>query len=317
MTARPRVLVVAKRSAYESYAQRAALAKRLLAAHDPTVQRIVPAHEEHVATLTAVREALADLGARARLVRVARDRAEWFPDGAYDLVVTVGGDGTLLAASHHVASGPPVLAINSAPADSVGFFCAATRASARDALASALRGELRTSTLSRMAVERNGRAVHQRVLNEALFCHASPAATSRYLLRFEGDDARQGLREEEQKSSGFWIGPAAGSTAAQRSAGGKILRLSSKHLQLVVREPYTPRGEPLQLARVLMPSGERLVVRCKMRDARLFLDGDHTMIRCRLGDVLVFSRSDDALDVLGLPERPMSDRIAPRTTSSR
>jgi len=305
MTVKPRVLVVAKRSAYESYGQRAALAKRLLAERDPTVARIVPAHEEHVATLAAVRACLAALGARTRFVRASRAGGAWFPDGAYDLVVTVGGDGTLLAASHHVASGTPILGINSAPADSVGFFCAATRSDASDALTLALRGEVRAVTLSRMQVVRNGRKVHNRVLNEALFCHASPAATSRYLLQLEGDDAREGPRQEEQKSSGFWIGPAAGSTAAQRSAGGRILRLSSKQLQLVVREPYTPRGVPLHLARALLSGDERLVVRCKMREARLFLDGDHTMIRCRLGDVLTFARSADPLDVLGLPDRAM------------
>ena len=40
------------------------------------------------------------------------------------LVVTVGGDGTLLAASHLVGGGVPVVGINSSPRSSVGFFCA-------------------------------------------------------------------------------------------------------------------------------------------------------------------------------------------------
>ena len=81
--------------------------------------------------------------------------------------------------------------------------------------------------LSRMSVIRNGAPVSTRVLNDALFCHRSPAATTRYILKL-------GKLVEEQKSSGFWIGPAAGSTAAQRSAGGKILPLASTDLQLVV-----------------------------------------------------------------------------------
>ena len=39
-----------------------------------------------------------------------------------DLVVTIGGDGTLLAASHAIGD-TPILGINSAPDFSVGFFC--------------------------------------------------------------------------------------------------------------------------------------------------------------------------------------------------
>ena len=78
-----------------------------------------------------------------------------------------------------------------------------------------------------MRVELNGESLHDRVLNEALFCHASPAATSRYILRVARADGAEPdvLADEEQKSSGLWVGPAAGSTAAQRSAGGSVLPL--------------------------------------------------------------------------------------------
>ena len=93
-----------------------------------------------------------------------------------------------------------------------------------------------------MRVDLNERLLHNRVLNEALFCHASPAATSRYMLRLlkgaAGTRAEQVVDEEEQKSSGLWVGPAAGSTAAQRSAGGAVLPLTSQKIQFVVREPY-------------------------------------------------------------------------------
>jgi len=64
-----------------------------------------------------------------------------------------------------------------------------------------------STTLTRMRVERDGEVLHRRVLNDALFCHRSPAATTRYIISHEG-------REEHHKSSGVWVGPAAGSTAA-------------------------------------------------------------------------------------------------------
>src|SRR5205807_7719678 len=134
----------------------------------------------------------------------------------------------------------------------------------------ALAGKLPSAVLTRMRVTKNGRTVAKRVLNDALFCHRSPAATSRYIVEL-------GKVVEEHKSSGFWIGPAAGSTAAQRSAGGRVLPLPSPHLQLVVREPYTPEGEKLRLVRSLVAQGKELFVRSKIRDGRLFIDGPHEM----------------------------------------
>jgi len=139
----------------------------------------------------------------------------------------------------------------------------------------------------------NDRVVAARVLNDALFCHASPAATSRYIVSLDGI-------EEEQKSSGFWIGPAAGSTAAQRSAGGKVLSLGSQKLQLVVREPYTPHGERYRLRRALVGPKECLVVRNKTSEGRLFFDGPSNVTEVGLGDVITFRRAATPLVLLGL-----------------
>jgi NAD+ kinase len=144
-------------------------------------------------------------------------------------------------------------------------------------------------------------------LNEALFCHDSPAATSRYILRLverwpepEKPRARATAAEEEQKSSGIWVGPAAGSTAAQRSAGGRVLPLASDKLQFVVREPYRPHGEKLALTRALVEPGGALVLKSKMRNSKVFLDGDHIVYDVGIGDVLVMRRSQQPLVVLGL-----------------
>jgi NAD+ kinase len=264
----------------------------LLRRQDPAVDRMLGSHREHEETLAEVDRALTSLGVRATWVR--RAHAAFDPAGA-DLVVTVGGDGTLLAASHHVGS-QPLLGINSAPSHSVGFFCAAEKGSVEQALSRALSGRMRVLELARMEVLINGTSVTRRVLNDALVCHHSPAATSSYLLEYGG-------RVEEQKSSGFWIGPAAGSTAAQRSAGGRILPLRSKRLQLVVREPYTPASERLRLTHLLVPDGHEVRVRCKMQGARMFVDGPHAPIDLAFGDVLVFRRSPESLDVLGLHVR--------------
>ena len=291
VSARPKVAIVSKRSAYQERVevQKDARIRRLLADGDPSVARMRASHDEHEATMSEVLQTLTVLGADI----VFQGRAgEAFDCTNLDLVITVGGDGTLLSASHSVAN-VPILGINSAPSHSVGFFCGAQRGNVPLAIGNALRGELRRAVLTRLQVRQNGKVVHARVLNEALFCHISPAATSRYLVSFRG-------LEEEQKSSGFWIGPAAGSTAAQRSAGGRVLPLTSKDLQLVVREPYTPHGERYELRRVLVSESELLVVRSKMHEAKLFVDGPNRSVNVHFGDVLEFRRASEELTVLGI-----------------
>jgi NAD+ kinase len=288
------VVVVVKRTAYRLFVEEEQDERiaRLLRKNDPTVRRMRRSHQEHEGTIAEVGEALEKLGVQAVWVR--RAHAPFDPGNA-QLVLTVGGDGTLLGASHCVGK-TPLLGVNSAPSHSVGFFCGAQKGQVAAALSRALQGKLKAVRLARMAVLIDGRAVSTRVLNDALFCHQSPAATSRYILTLRGV-------VEEQKSSGFWIGPAAGSTAAQRSAGGKILPLTSEKLQLVVREPYTPEGERLRLTTALIAPNDELFMRSKIRDGRIFIDGPHESFEVDMGSKLVFRRSPESLFVLGLGPR--------------
>lgn len=294
---KPRVCVVLKRSSWRKWVEEEKDARiaRLLEAGDETVRRMRPGHDDHAETVEEVRSALVALRAET----MWSDRPHGFRvEGPCDLVVTVGGDGTLLAASHGIGAGTPLLGINSAPSHSVGFFCATRKGHARAALEAALSGKLKGTELSRMRVELNGRVLHDRVLNEALFCHECPAATSRYFLRVVGERDRT-VASEEQKSSGVWVGPAAGSTAAQKSAGGKVLGLGSRKLQFVVREPYQGGGA-LSMIVGLVDEGQALTIKSKMRHARLFLDGDHIMHEVTIGDVVAMRRSVETLLVLGL-----------------
>jgi NAD+ kinase len=287
--------VVIKRTSFRTFVldKRDPLLQKLLDRGDPTVRRLRRAHDDHETTVREVKDAIASLGAHAELTDEIRGPLR----EDFDLVVTVGGDGTLLSASHSVGPETPILGVNSAPVSSIGFFCAAKKGNVQDTLRRAFEGKLRRSELTRMRVELNGKVLSSRVLNDALVCHASPAATSRYILRIE----RPGrVDEEDQRSSGVWVGPAAGSTAAQKSAGGRVLPLSSKRIQYVVREPYTPVGVPFRFPVGTIREDERLAILSKMRDAKIFLDGPHVVFDVTVGDVLTFRRSDESLAVLGL-----------------
>ncbi len=290
---RPHVIVVAKRTAYRRLIEEEGdpRARSLVKQRDPSVATWLDSHREHARTMEEVERVLERVGAKTLFL----DRASAaFDTSDAALVIAVGGDGTLLAASHNVGK-VPILGVNSAPSHSVGFFCASRRSDFASHLERALVGKLPALRLTRMTVSLNGRMRSKRVLNEALYCHTSPAATSRYILHV-------GQRKEEQRSSGIWIGPAAGSTAAQHSAGGKILPLRSSNLQLVVREPYAPSAK-LKLLSLVAGSSRVISVQSKMDEASLFLDGPHRAVAVRLGDVVSFGVSDEPLSVLGLQTR--------------
>ncbi len=294
----------------------------LLKRQDVSVSRWKKAHLAHVRTLKRVQQVLRALGAK---ITVLRSPGAVFDATDASLVVSVGGDGTLLAASHHVGA-IPILGVNSSPEHSVGFFCPANLDNLDVTLPGALEGSLPKVLLSRMQVSVNGRICSRRVLNEALFCHAIPAATSRYVVNY-------GERSEEQRSSGVWVATAAGSTGASRSAGGRVLPFASRKLLLVVREPYLElrkqtRPVPIELNQLIIEPPETVTLLSKMEDARLYLDGPYRQIPVGLGDRVVCSASSEPLTVFGLGRRrkapdsaressPQSSRAGTRSTGQR
>ncbi|MGB5697535.1 MAG: NAD(+)/NADH kinase [Polyangiales bacterium] len=291
---RPRVLVVYKKSTYQRYVGRAqARLEELIEHSDVSVEGLLREHEIHQETLRRAKDALRDLGAQA----VLRYRPEPLPEeGSWDLIVTLGGDGTLLWASHLADSSTPMVAINSAPDTSVGYFCAGDGHNVHEVLAAALAGKLKSSRLARMRVAVEDEVISTRVLNDALYCHESPAATSRYILMYGGET-------ERQMSSGVWIGPAAGSTAALRSAGGKVLPTGSQKIQFVVREPYRGVNNKYRLVRGMVSPGDHVEITSRMTKGRIFLDGTQKVYPVGIGDRVRMTLSEEPLTLLGLQRR--------------
>jgi len=287
-----RVIVVAKKTSYSLYVQDThdERVASLIQTGNPVVSRWQSAHESHNRTLSKVLDVIQQ---RASVLMID------FPHTSYvgslqdiSLVVSVGGDGTLLSTSHNLHSSIPILGVNSDTNSSVGFFCAANESNFEEYFAKAMDKTCESILLHRMKVSKDKQIVSTRVLNDVLFCHTNPATTSRYILDSNG-------AVEAQNSSGFWVGPAAGSTAARRSAGFDSLPLLSKSLQLCVRELYhRPSSEPGR-REIIAESGEKIRVLSKMDNAAMYIDGDYKIVPVGLGEELVFETSDEPLLLLG------------------
>lgn len=247
--------------------------------------------DSDVAHHAALRSVLATLRGLGLAVR-ARWRGDVRRRLAADLVVTVGGDGTLLQAAGFVRE-EPVLAVNSDPRHSVGVFTGTTARSLRDRVQRWLAGRLRPVALPRLTVRVDGRAIPWPVLNEVLLASRNPAEMTRYRLRVRG-------REEEHRGSGLYVATGPGSSGAVRSAGGRILPLRSAHLQFLARELYAGFGPRPRLARGLVHGAEGLSVIMLGRGGTLFCDGSRRQVPLRPGAVVRFTLDAPPLWALGL-----------------
>jgi NAD+ kinase len=197
----------------------------------------------------------------------------------YDLLITVGGDGTFLDASHYCLPRAVLFGVNSDPRLSHGAFCAANGNTFEKTLSALLKGRASVLPLHRLQVKINGRRLPVPALNDVLFANRSPAGTSRYILRI-------GNRWEEQKSSGIWIATGAGSTGALHSAGGRPFPKHSREIQYVVREPFQKRGKRLIFFSGKLKAGQSFQIYSTMSRAAVFLDGAHLHYDVRYGDLV-------------------------------
>lgn len=276
------VAVVYKYSAIESYSPKHIKRHREL---NPELgDRMQTAHDDHSRALDTLRRLLSDLGLDTAYFE--RDALRQNLD-AFRLVVSLGGDGTFINASHFIGKAL-LLGINSSPENSVGHYCRYVVKGAKQekALRGALAAYFETGKLPqkevrllRMQVAVQNQVVAFPVLNDILFCERDPAATSRYTLRFKG-------KNHHQKSSGIWVTTPTGSTAAYKSAGGKAF--TQKEIRFVVRELYSDDGRPV-LRQGRIKAGESLKIISSMMHGALYLDGSHHKIPVALGDHIAIS----------------------------
>ena len=271
------VLVVYKKTQLQlALEKRNSRIQRLLKRKDPSVEAMRASHENHAATLVEVERVLKAEKVPYRKVYRARLRPAMIVD---KLVISVGGDGTLLDTSHKLTH-EHVLGVNSDTAHSVGFLCAAHRGTFAALFAGVLAGSWRPTAVRRLSGSIDGVDLPFPVLNDILVAHKNPAATSRYLI------AHQGV-VEDQKSSGVWAATAAGSTAALQSAGGAVVALDDPRCQLRVREPFVADGPPLKLASLWLGKNDAVAITSKMREGRVYLDGPHEVFDLPMGATLL------------------------------
>ena len=194
---------------------------------------------------------------------------------AFDLVITVGGDGTFLEASHHIKANTPILGVNSDPQRSVGFFCACNAENFENFFNGlSIQPKLQLNRLS-LFIDKS--PIGPPVLNDVLFANPNPAATTRYQIN-----------NNSYRNSGLLISTGAGSTAWSFQEGIDPLPLETKNFQLLHRGTRNTEA--------IITTG--VVIHSLTRKGTIFIDGDHCSFSLSLGQQLEI-KSGTPITVLG------------------
>ncbi len=284
-----KVFVVYKRSVYQKYILDLSngILSKLIKKRHPSTSKLLSTHKQHVRSLDLIRKTLKAHNIKYRFS--SRSHSKNFK--GYDLVITIGGDGTFLRASHYIKN-QLMLGVNSVPTNSVGALCSITYNQFPKKLAEILDNKYKVKDLLRMKIQINGQPLPIEPINDILFTNYSPAATSRYIAKYNG-------RREDQKSSGIWVSTPLGSTAAMHAAGGNKQRPNDNRLQFFVREPFFPgKTNPYKIIHEFLAKKQKLKIMTKMLKSRIYLDGPTVYYSMEYGDELSVSLSKNTLRVI-------------------
>lgn len=235
------------------------------------------------------------------------------PINDVDLVITIGGDGTLLRAGHFLDSSIPVLAVNSDPTQmneveekldefdatrSAGYLCAATNETFKQVLEEILEGKRLPIRLPRLSVGVDSTLLQTYALNDILIAHPNPAAVTRCTFSIHKRCSLERVSPlVHARSSGLRICTGAGSTGAMRSAGGYIMPQSSTELQFMVREPIAPHPLHQQYMHRFVKSTEMLQIKLSSRQGNAYFDGSHIHYPVHFSSVINISLEGPYLQV--------------------
>ena len=216
-----------------------------------------------------------------------------------DMVVVLGGDGTLLSVARNTPAGKPILGVN---LGTLGFLTEVGRDELYPAMAEVLAGRYATESRALFDVElerADGEEKRYRVLNDAVVAKSALSRIIELSIRLDG------LLIGTYRADGLIISTPTGSTAYNLSAGGPIV---SPGLPLAIITPICPHT--ISLRPLVVPDSSVFEIRLETprEEVYLTLDGQEGTA-FRLHDILRVGRSTDAVCLVKVSGRTFYDNL--------
>ena len=216
----------------------------------------------------------------------APGRSAFTPDAAVDLVVVLGGDGTLLSVARSLHRPAPILGVNMG---SLGFLTEIPRTELYPELVRVLGGHFALEERSLLCVELRradgGETEAFRVLNDAVIGKSALARIIELTLTVDGNLVG------DFRADGLIVSTPTGSTAYNLSAGGPILYPQLPVTVITPICPHTLSMRPLVvpdtslLEVTLQTPREEVFLTLDGQEGRALADRDRVLIH-RGGDVV-------------------------------
>jgi len=209
-----------------------------------------------------------------------------------DLLVVLGGDGTILNVTDHIADAlKPIFGIN---VGSLGFLTGVSSAAVREAVEAIAKGKIAFSERALLEVnlgDAPSKTEPMIALNDAVFSRGELSRLIRLRTRVDGEALT------EFNADGLIIATPTGSTAYSLSAGGPILEPESG---VFVITPICPHV--LTNRSIIVSDDSVIEVEASERDYPVFLtiDGREPM-RIAQGSVVTIRKAKRTLQLAALP----------------
>jgi len=231
-------------------------------------------------------------------VPVERVSAEIF-EASSDIVLVVGGDGTMIHASSLVQSRPvPVLGVNGG---FIGFLTEVTLKEFEEVFQKALEGELQAFPRMRLEVEiefANKESISRVILNDAVLSQRHLARLGTYRIKADGQLVTT------VRGDGILVATPTGSTAYSMAAGGAII---SPVVEAIAVTPINPHQ--LSQRQLILPSSAEIVLTLDMEtDVMATLDGQWAHV-FSVGDTLKLQKAKCPLMLFHVPWREYFDTL--------
>ncbi len=193
-----------------------------------------------------------------------------------DLIVVVGGDGTIMWVAQRVGT-TPILGIK---VGARGFLCETTPEEATNTLTRILEGKTYLEYKSRLSIVSKGHRLPD-ALNEALVTSARPSKIIRFSVSANGSHIHRGMAD------GVIVSTTTGATAYALSAGGPIIDPDLEVIELVFVCPLHHGVRPV----ILPPSAKvEITLLPGSSSGLLVLDGQ-TSVAVEEGEQVFVERS--------------------------
>jgi NAD+ kinase len=211
-----------------------------------------------------------------------------------DLLLVLGGDGTLLAAARVAAPrGVPILPVN---LGSLGFLTSFTRDELYPALEETLAGRHALSERVMLRVEHHQGTAPQQfhlALNDAVINKGALARMIELELLIDGNFVCR------YRADGLIVATPTGSTAYSLSAGGPIVHPGVEAFLLTPICPHTLSDRP-----IVVQNSARIEVRLLKKSEAVYLTMDgQTGIQVEANDHIVLSRAERKLKLIQPPQK--------------